>query len=415
MITDCLLREIEKTGGMGLLATRIKQELTQIEKDEDGICRSLGGKLQIFQNHDDAFSFAAVMAGPAKSPYREGIFNVSVKVPKTYPMMPPTLEFTTPIWHPNIDFETGQIELEILGRNWNPTVTLQSLLLMVFALLQDPIVDGDVANQKAADQFKQATNEYLAFSEYLTQYHAGTKAKVTRVKPMGLDDAIAQATLKRHDCDVAGLRFKRYGLDVAELSSTFADKEQRLSTNEALVEPQNEGVMKAVGVCNGRINPLHEILDASLPAPSVIQLLVGRVEAMGFDSIIVQAHLERHGGDENAAVAELLAVSGLGDDANVNEDTRLAMQEGFPDNAVPAVEKVSNSSRSLEPDPVADLGDDANVNEDTRVATQGETPNSTVPEVEEEEASDSSWSLVPDPLQQALLDDQKSDSSGEIV
>lgn len=47
---------------MGLLATRIKQELTQIKKDIDDICRSLGGKLQIFQNHDDAFSFTAVMA-----------------------------------------------------------------------------------------------------------------------------------------------------------------------------------------------------------------------------------------------------------------------------------------------------------------------------------------------------------------
>lgn len=114
---------------------------------------------------------------------------------------------------------------------------------MVFALLQDPIVDGDVANQKAADQFKQATNEYLAFSEYLTQLHAGTKAKVTRVEPMGFDDAIAEATLKRHGCDVAELCLKRYGLDVSELCPTLTDREQRLSTDGALLEPQNKGVV----------------------------------------------------------------------------------------------------------------------------------------------------------------------------
>lgn len=47
---------------------------------------------------------------------------MSVQVPGAYPMMPPKLEFTTPIWHPNIDFETGQIELDILGRNcWDLT------------------------------------------------------------------------------------------------------------------------------------------------------------------------------------------------------------------------------------------------------------------------------------------------------
>lgn len=140
---------------------------------------------------------------------------------------------------------------------------------------------------------------------------------------------------------------------------------------------------------------------------------------MGFDRIVVQEHLERHGGGENAAVAELLAVSGLSDDANINENTRLATQQEIPDSAVPAEDEeevASDSSWSLVSDPVAGLGDDSNVTEHTRRVMQEETPHSTVPAVEDEVVtSDSSWSLVPDPLQQALLDDQKSDSSGEIV
>ena len=63
-------------------------------------------------------------------------------------------------------------------------------------------------------------------------------------------------------------------LDLVSVHSPLTDKRRRLATYEALLDLQRDGVVKAVGVCNYGVNPLNEITDAGLPAPSVIQLVL---------------------------------------------------------------------------------------------------------------------------------------------
>lgn len=47
---------------------------------------------------------------------------------------------------------------------------------------------------------------------------------------------------------------------------------QRLVTYKALLDFQKVGLVRSVGVCHYGVQPLQEIVDANLPAPSVIQL-----------------------------------------------------------------------------------------------------------------------------------------------
>ena len=126
---------------------RIQRELRQIENDEDGITASVGGQLQIFPSSStvDAAprSFNAVMAGPEDSPYCQGIFTLRMDLPADYPFRPPYVYFTTPIWHPNVDFETGEIGIDVLDQGgWMTSWTLQALLLTIYSLLTSPILDG---------------------------------------------------------------------------------------------------------------------------------------------------------------------------------------------------------------------------------------------------------------------------------
>ena len=65
--------------------------------------------------------------------------------------------------------------------------------------------------------------------------------------------------------------FHRDSLDLVMIHSPLTDVERRLTTYDALIDLQQKGLVKAVGVCHYGIVPLNEIVENSLPPPSVIQ------------------------------------------------------------------------------------------------------------------------------------------------
>ena len=45
----------------------------------------------------------ASIIGPQDTPYENGIFKLSIRIPERYPFEPPQITFKTKIFHPNID------------------------------------------------------------------------------------------------------------------------------------------------------------------------------------------------------------------------------------------------------------------------------------------------------------------------
>ena len=64
-----------------------------------------------------------------------GTWTLHITTPSTYPNSPPEVRFVTPICHPNVNFKTGEICLDLLKGAWTPAYTLVSMLEAVKDLM----------------------------------------------------------------------------------------------------------------------------------------------------------------------------------------------------------------------------------------------------------------------------------------
>eukprot|EP00042_Codosiga_hollandica_P036430 m.278453 g.278453 ORF g.278453 m.278453 type:complete len:148 (-) comp54888_c0_seq9:60-503(-) len=129
---------------------RISRELEEITTDPPASC-SAGPA------GDDLFHWQATIMGPSESPFQGGIFFLKIEFPSDYPFKPPKLQFTTKIYHPNINVNGG-ICLDILSKAWSPALTISKVLLSITSLLcdanpDDPLVP-DIAHLYKVDRKK---------------------------------------------------------------------------------------------------------------------------------------------------------------------------------------------------------------------------------------------------------------------
>ncbi|EME86044.1 uncharacterized protein MYCFIDRAFT_210393 [Pseudocercospora fijiensis CIRAD86] len=83
----------------------------------------------------DIFHWSAVLRGPEGTAYEGGRWHLSIAVPQQYPNTPPAIRFQTPICHPNVNFKTGEICLDLLKTSWTPAYGIVSTLEAVQQLL----------------------------------------------------------------------------------------------------------------------------------------------------------------------------------------------------------------------------------------------------------------------------------------
>jgi len=113
-----------------MAAKRIQKELQELGRDPPASC-SAG------PTGDDQFNWQATIMGPEGSPYQGGVFFLNINFPSDYPFKPPKVQFTTKIYHCNVN-SNGAICLDILKDQWSPALTISKVLLSISSLLTDP-------------------------------------------------------------------------------------------------------------------------------------------------------------------------------------------------------------------------------------------------------------------------------------
>ena len=121
---------------------RIKKELSNLQKNPPSNCSA--GPI-----NEDLFKWQSAIMGPSDSPFSGGIFFLNIKFPPEYPFKPPQCNFTTKIYHPNINSKGG-ICLDILQDNWSPALTISKVLLSICSLLTDPNPDDPLVPEIAS-------------------------------------------------------------------------------------------------------------------------------------------------------------------------------------------------------------------------------------------------------------------------
>ncbi|XP_043203657.1 ubiquitin-conjugating enzyme E2 C-like [Amphibalanus amphitrite] len=105
--------------------------------------------ISAFPDGDNLFSWVATISGAANTVY-EGIeFKLRMEFSNNYPFSAPTVRFTSPCFHPNVD-QQGNICLDILKEKWSASYDVRALLLSIQSLLGEPN-NSSPLNVQAAD------------------------------------------------------------------------------------------------------------------------------------------------------------------------------------------------------------------------------------------------------------------------
>jgi ubiquitin-protein ligase len=83
--------------------------------------RRVPSRAQLCSVNASANSDNMVLQGD--SPFQGGLFFLAIHFPTDYPFKPPKVNFTTRIYHPNIN-SNGSICLDILRDQWSPALTI---------------------------------------------------------------------------------------------------------------------------------------------------------------------------------------------------------------------------------------------------------------------------------------------------
>ena len=143
---------------------RIQKELIDLGKDPPANCSA--GPI----DEKDQYHWQATIMGPEDSPFSGGVYFLNIHFPTDYPFKPAKLNFTTRIYHPNIN-SNGSICLDILKEQWSPALTISKVLLSISSLLTDPNPDDPLVPE-IAQIYKSDRAKYEATAKEWTRKYA---------------------------------------------------------------------------------------------------------------------------------------------------------------------------------------------------------------------------------------------------
>lgn len=123
------------------------------------------------KDDNDLYKWEVVIIGPQDTLYEGGMFKADLVFTKDYPQKPPKMQFTSEMWHPNIE-KDGTVCISILhepgddkwgyesaSERWLPIHTVETIIVSVISMLAEPN-DESPANVDAAKMWRERYDEF---------------------------------------------------------------------------------------------------------------------------------------------------------------------------------------------------------------------------------------------------------------
>lgn len=123
------------------VSKRLQQELMSLMMSGDK-------GISAFPDGDSLLTWVATVTGPDECVYEGLKYKLRLEFPAGYPYTAPTVRFTTPCFHPNVDAH-GNICLDILKEKWSALYEVRTILLSIQSLLAEPNNDSPLNTHAA--------------------------------------------------------------------------------------------------------------------------------------------------------------------------------------------------------------------------------------------------------------------------
>tara|TARA_B100000963_G_C22615011_1_gene666867 strand:+ start:1031 stop:1495 length:465 start_codon:yes stop_codon:yes gene_type:complete len=125
-------------------------------------------KVQYESEIIDTKTITCVINGPKDTVYEGGKWKINIEFPDNYPFKSPSVGFLDKIYHPNIDFGSGSICLNVLNTAWTPIYTVEHIVetflpqLLTYPNPDDPL-NIEAANllNENIEAFNKKAVEYI--------------------------------------------------------------------------------------------------------------------------------------------------------------------------------------------------------------------------------------------------------------
>eukprot|EP00850_Spirogloea_muscicola_P022510 SM000299S10834 [mRNA] locus=s299:37320:39509:+ [translate_table: standard] len=151
--------------------------------------------IRVAVNEDNVACVQADIDGPVGTPYDGGVFRMKLVLNQDYPHAPPKGFFLTRIFHPNVA-KNGEICVNVLQKDWQSTLGIRHVLLVVRCLLIEPFPESAL-NEEAGKMLMEDYDGYAKHARLMTSIHA-PKIRPRSAKLLDIAVAGCEPSLRGH-------------------------------------------------------------------------------------------------------------------------------------------------------------------------------------------------------------------------